>query len=91
MSVSRVDGMASKSYTFTTSQDWFTHNVPIWEPYIDILLSTLPVGRAPHALEIGSWEGRSTIYILTKICNTPDSLLVCIDHFDLLCIVKGCE
>jgi lipopolysaccharide biosynthesis glycosyltransferase/predicted O-methyltransferase YrrM len=91
MSVSRADGAASKSYIFTTSQDWFTHNIAIWEPYIDVLLSTLPVGRAPRALEVGSWEGRSAVYILTKICNTPDSLLVCIDHFDLLRTVAGRE
>jgi lipopolysaccharide biosynthesis glycosyltransferase/predicted O-methyltransferase YrrM len=90
MSVSKADA-ASESYIFTTSQDWFTHNIPIWEPYIDDLLSTLPVGRAPRALEVGCWEGRSAVYILTKICNTPDSLLVCIDHFDLLRTVAGRE
>ena len=92
MSVSEADGAACESYIFsTTSQDWFTRNIPIWEPYIDILLSTLPVGRAPRALEVGSREGRSAIYILTKICNTPDSLHVCIDHFDLLSTVEGRE
>ena len=91
MSVSRANGVASKSYIFTTSQDCFTHNIPIWEPYIDKLLSTLPAGRAPRALEVGSREGRSAVYILTKLCNTPDSLLVCIDHFDLLRTVAGRE
>ena len=91
MSVSEADGAVSESYNFTTSQDWFTHNIPIWEPYINDLLSTLPVDRAPRALEVGSWEGRSAVYILTKICNTPDSLLVCIDHFDLLRTVAGRE
>ena len=91
MSVSGADGAASESYIFTTSQDWFTHNIAIWEPHIDTLLSSLPVGRAPRALEVGSWEGRSAVYILTKICNTPDSLLVCIDHFDLLGTVAGRE
>ena len=91
MSVSGADGAVSESYIFTTSQDWFSHNIPIWEPYIDDLLSTLPLGRAPRALEVGSWEGRSAVYILTKICNTSDSLLVCIDHFDLLRTVAGRE
>jgi lipopolysaccharide biosynthesis glycosyltransferase/predicted O-methyltransferase YrrM len=91
MSVSGADGVASESYIFTTSQDWFTHNIHIWEPYIDDLLSRLPVGRAPRALEVGSWEGRSAVYILTKLCNTPDSLLVCIDHFDLLRTAAGRE
>ena len=89
--MSVAEGGASESYIYTASQDWFTHNIPIWEPYIDVLLSTLPVGRAPRALEVGSREGRSAVYILTKICNTPDSLLVCIDHFDLLSKVAGRE
>ena len=91
MSVSGANGAASDNYIFTTSQDWFTPNIAIWEPYIDNFLSTLPVGRAPRALEVGCWEGRSAVYILTKICNTPDSLLVCVDHFDLLRTAAGRE
>ena len=90
MSVSGANGV-TESYIFTSSQDWFTHHIPILEPYIDNLLSKLPAGRAPRALEIGSWEGRSAVYILTKLCNTPDSLLVCIDHFDLLHTAVGRE
>ena len=91
MSISRSESAASEGYIFTASEDWFTYNIPIWEPFIDNLLSTLPVGRAPRALEVGSLEGRSAVYILTKICNTPDSLLVCIDHFDLLHTAAGRE
>ena len=92
MSGSGADGVASESYVFTTSQDdWFTRNISIWEPFIDDLLSTLPVGHAPRALEVGSKEGRSAVYILNKICNTPDSLLVCIDHFDPLRTEAGLE
>ena len=88
MSISGTEGAASENIT---SQDLFTRNIPIWEPHINNLLSTLPVGRAPRALEVGSSEGRSAVYILTKICNTPDSLLVCIDHFDLLRTAAGRE
>ena len=91
MSVSGADGVASESYNFTTSQDWFTCNIPIWAPYIDDLLTRLPVGRAPRALEVGIKDGRSAAYILNKICNTPDSLLVCIDHFDILRTVASRE
>ncbi|KAF8526627.1 glycosyltransferase family 8 protein [Hysterangium stoloniferum] len=91
MSVSEADCAASESYNFTTSQDWFTHNIATWEPYINVLLSSLPAGRAPRALEVGTWEGRSAVYILNKICNTADSLLVCVDHFDLLRTVAGRE
>ncbi|KAF8530790.1 nucleotide-diphospho-sugar transferase [Gautieria morchelliformis] len=80
-----------KDYNFTPSQDWFTHNIPTWEPLIESLLSSLAPGRAPRALEVGSWEGRSAVYLLSKLCSSPASLLVCIDHFDLLRTVAGRE
>jgi len=69
------------SYQFTPSQDWFSHNIPTWGPFIDELRST--INHPPRALEIGSWEGRSAVYLLTKLCNSSSSELVCIDHFDL--------
>ena len=79
------------NYIFTPSQDWFTHNIPTWEPFIASLLASLPPGRAPRALEVGSWEGRSAVYLISKLCATPTSLLVCIDHFDLFRTVDGRE
>ena len=36
----------------------------------------------PRALEIGSWEGRSAVFLLENLCQTGE--VVCIDHFDLL-------
>ena len=36
--------------------DWFSHNIPIWEKYINTLLEI-------NYLEIGCFEGRSTVYI----------------------------
>jgi hypothetical protein len=69
-------------YIFTPSQDWFTHNIPACDPLIASLLASLPPGRSPRALEIGSWEGRSAVYLLSKLCAFPAPLLVCIDHFD---------
>lgn len=80
-----------KNYLFTPSQDWFTHNIPTWDPFITSLLSSLPQNRAPRALEVGSWEGRSAVYLLSKLCTSPSSLLVCIDHFDLLNTLAGRE
>jgi lipopolysaccharide biosynthesis glycosyltransferase/predicted O-methyltransferase YrrM len=69
------------SYDFTSSQDWFSFNIGIWEPILVQLRSSLD--HSPRALEIGSWEGRSAVYLLQNFCNAPTSELVCIDHFDL--------
>ncbi len=29
--------------------------------------------------QVGSWEGRSAVWLLTNLCQAADSLLVCID------------
>ncbi|KZV96850.1 nucleotide-diphospho-sugar transferase [Exidia glandulosa HHB12029] len=71
-------------YQFTSSQDWFSHNVAVWGPLLTQLKTSLPSDRAPRALEIGSWEGRSATYLLRTLCTAPSSLLVCVDHFDLM-------
>jgi len=39
--------------------------------------------KAPRALEVGSWEGRSAVFLLTELCKTEGEI-VCIDHFDLM-------
>ncbi|KAE9397628.1 glycosyl transferase [Gymnopus androsaceus JB14] len=84
-----ADQSSSQSrYHFTESQDWFSHNIPHWT-------SLLPLVTSPHprVLEIGSWEGRSAVWLLTHLfkdtSNTGDGNakhggeIVCIDHFDL--------
>lgn len=64
-----------RGYQF--SQDWFTINLPIWEHYLQ---------RFAHqselmALEIGSWEGRSTCWLLDHILTHPTAQITCIDTF----------
>jgi lipopolysaccharide biosynthesis glycosyltransferase/predicted O-methyltransferase YrrM len=46
-------------------------------------LFPLVESRAPRVLEIGSWEGRSAVFLLTELCKTEGEI-VCIDHFDLM-------
>jgi predicted O-methyltransferase YrrM len=60
------------NYQFTT--DWFGHVEQIW-------LQKLPqlIPEDPVCLEIGSWEGRSTLWILEHL--RPKSL-VCIDTWE---------
>lgn len=70
---------------FTETQDWFSHNIDRWTSLFHIVQS-----RCPRILEIGSWEGRSAVFLLTNLCK-DDGEIVCIDHFDLLRTDAGRE
>ncbi|KAJ7784528.1 glycosyltransferase family 8 protein [Mycena metata] len=58
----------------------------------DIWRSLFPLVQAPspRVLEIGTWEGRSAVFLLTELCKDGGEI-VCIDHFDLLGTVAGRE
>lgn len=75
----------SKPYRFTPTQDWFSFNVDTWK-----LLFPRIQSAAPRVLEIGSWEGRSAVFLLTELCAQGGGI-VCIDHFDLLTSAAGRE
>lgn len=58
-------GIFSKLFTsskpvFTT--DWFTHNLPAWDLHLMPYLSNL---SSPRVLEIGAFEGRSSLWFLS--------------------------
>jgi predicted O-methyltransferase YrrM len=57
----------------TFSEDWTTQNFPIWLQVLSPL-RTAPV----NVLEIGSWEGRSTLFFLNYLVNCR---IVCVDTF----------
>ncbi|HEY9615678.1 MAG TPA: glycosyltransferase [Microcoleaceae cyanobacterium] len=65
-----------KGYQFT--QDWFSINLPVWEQYLMHLANTPEL----KVLEIGSWEGRSTCWLLDHILTHPTARLTCIDTFE---------
>ncbi|KAL1736675.1 glycosyltransferase family 8 protein [Schizophyllum commune] len=65
-------------YDFTPTQDWFSGNVERWRG-----LFPLVTAPAPRVLEIGTWEGRSSVFLLEELCKDAGEL-VTIDHYDLL-------
>ncbi|KIP05820.1 glycosyltransferase family 8 protein [Phlebiopsis gigantea 11061_1 CR5-6] len=68
----------STEYIFTATQDWFSFNADRWRGlfrYVDT--------SSPRVLEIGSWEGRSAVFLLNELCVNGGSI-ICIDHFDLM-------
>jgi predicted O-methyltransferase YrrM len=63
-------------YTFT--QDWFSHNIPLWEQLATMLPGT-PGQR--NFLEIGSFEGRSAIWMAENMMIENDTLR-CVDTWE---------
>ncbi len=66
----------SKGYYFTT--DWFSFNTPVWEHFL-LRLANLP---EVSVLEIGSWEGRSTCWLLDHILTHDSAKITCVDTFE---------
>lgn len=58
--------------------DWFTRYVPLWEKQL------APFKDQPQLnfLEVGSFEGKSTIWTLVNILTEPTSRMVCVDTFE---------
>lgn len=58
-------------------ENWFEHNIPQWREWLGAF-----AGRAGlRALEIGSFEGRSTRWLCGNILTAPDARIDCVDFF----------
>lgn len=64
-------------YTFTS--DWFSRHIPLWKER----LAGLAGKPNLRALEVGSYEGRSAVWLLENILTVPDSRLTCVDTFEM--------
>ncbi|CAA7262410.1 unnamed protein product [Cyclocybe aegerita] len=73
------------AYQFTPTQDWFSHNIDHWKALFPLVPSA-----KPRVLEIGSWEGRSAVFLLEILCRDGGEI-VCIDNFDLFHTEAGQE
>src|SRR5260370_14292748 len=63
----------TSEYEFTI--DWFSHHIPTWEP----LLAGI---RPARILEIGSFEGRSTCYLIETCSRTTHIEICCVDTWE---------
>ncbi|MGL5063602.1 MAG: tetratricopeptide repeat protein [Microcoleus sp.] len=66
---------AAKNYQFT--QDWFTHNIPIWQKYLQEFAG-IPEFQV---VEIGSFQGMSACWLLDNILTHPTAKITCIDPY----------
>ena len=62
------------------SVDWFSHNIPIWERFFSD--NKLQGKEDLRCLEIGCFEGRSTLYLLDNILTNRSSKIDVIDTFN---------
>ncbi len=68
-----MDASNSAGYEFTN--DWFGQNIPIWDQLI-------PRFSPTKFLEIGSYEGRSTCYLIEKFAVQAPIDIHCIDTWE---------
>jgi predicted O-methyltransferase YrrM len=59
---------------YILNEDWFSHNIPIFNDNL-AYFKNKPV----NFLEIGSYEGRSAIWMLENILTNENSHLTCVD------------
>jgi tetratricopeptide (TPR) repeat protein len=62
-----------KCYYYNT--DWFSHNIPNWQEYLRRFVNLPEL----NVLEIGSWEGRSTCWLLDNILTHESARITCVD------------
>jgi predicted O-methyltransferase YrrM len=60
------------------SVDWHSHNIPHWRAILERYVGQPGV----RALEIGSFEGRSTVWLLENILTHETAHIDCIDTFE---------
>jgi predicted O-methyltransferase YrrM len=60
--------------TFTT--DWFTRAIPEWQEHVVPRIAKIPDAKW---LEIGCYEGRSTLWTLENVLRGPRSSITCVD------------
>jgi predicted O-methyltransferase YrrM len=69
--------LGARSLTFST--DYFSHAIPAWQEFFRSLRWD---ANAPKiVIEIGCYEGRSTLWILDNLLAHPESRIHCIDIF----------
>lgn len=66
---------ADDGYRYST--DWTSNNAASWSRYLGPL-----AGRADaRGLEVGCFEGRSTLWFLENVLTHPDARMACVDVF----------
>jgi len=73
----RQSAFISAKSALALSTDWFTHHTPQWFSVIDAY--RLAEKKELRVLEIGSWEGLSSYFMLHTL---PNATLTCVDTWE---------
>ena len=63
--------------TYYYTADWFSGAIPVWEQILKHLKDT-----PCSVLEIGSYQGRSAVWLLENILTHDDARITCVDTFE---------
>jgi predicted O-methyltransferase YrrM len=69
-----IEAFAKQGATFAF--DWFSRHVPLWK----VLLAEI-AAQPIRILEIGVFEGRSTLWLMENVARHPESRLFYVDTF----------
>ena len=67
------DSCVENDYFFTV--DIFSHRLPIWSEHLKPLM-----GQPINVLEVGTYQGMSSCWLLDRVLTHQDSKLTCIDN-----------
>lgn len=70
-----MDAFRKLANTYDFTNDWFTGNIPIWTKNLAALRGYFKIQKF-KVLEIGSWEGLSSLYMMS---SSIASNLTCVD------------
>ncbi|MBE9195054.1 class I SAM-dependent methyltransferase [Synechocystis sp. LEGE 06083] len=65
----------NRGYEFKT--DWFSGNIPIWNQVLKKFMGSPNLSF----VEVGSWQGRATCWLLDNVLTDSSSTITCIDTF----------
>lgn len=68
----------SQAHGYALTHDYFSSNIPNWQAWFRDHIRAAPIA----CLEIGSWQGGSSCWLLDKVVGPRGGRLTCIDLFE---------
>ena len=68
----------SAAHGYVVSHDYFSPNIPVWKQWFADTITAMPIA----CLEIGSWQGISSAWLLDRVVAPRGGSLTCIDTFE---------
>ncbi len=75
-SILRGWDLAGETRNYQFRYDWFTHNIRVWQQQLQSF-AHIPI----NILEIGSFEGMATCWLLDYVLTHPEAEITCIDIY----------